>query len=815
MRGFGGRWPFFMSMLCVAALAGWSAPVATAAAGVPVAAFGGDGRVEHRFGWDAGYRTAMFTDGSRTTVVRLLTTPGGLAVAARRLLEDGRVDPAFARRGTLRIPVPTSSELQWPLASRGFDQFAVSRLTSGGFQVAVATGTLDPRLALVRLTRSGELDTRWGRRGMVVYRIPRCLLLAAGRLGRIYGWTCSGSSPHVRRYTAGGTLDASWGSGGVVSLPHPVMSLVEAPDGSTYVSVSRENPHSEPPLMRIRPSGVVDTGFGDGGFTGPVGDLSAPYVVPEAVGRFYTVRTSPYCDYAEPRCVETRRHSRDGTLDHSFGDQGTFHVPGRARLVQHASIDAQGRLRIVATGEQASDFSDVIDRITITPAQTPAVRRARYYCPRVSGCERASFAFDGRGRVLAAPDSYKGGRAPVLRGTPAGGWDATFGRAGVTSASYGNGRFGDPGGFLQPDGRIVEYGTLERATRVSPPPADFILLRRMPSGSRDPSWGARGLVRLRYRAGTLPVQAFLAAPGRGRQVIVAAAGTEGDTKLLRLSGTGRLDRTFGSNGIASVPMPHEWCSVSQVLVARNGEILIVYGCTFFSYAGVTRMSANGRQTRWRTLLPVAAHGRPQIALDPATGQVVVAVANRPRQGEGLDVVLLRLGPGGAVSQAFGSGGGLARVRLPARDLHPAGLIPLRGGGVIVGANVSAIGAEAPQQPMVASIRADGRSAAWWGGGRPVRLTLGRAVLAGLKADGNRVLGTATVSGGLAGFSQWASFRLTSSGRSDATFGRRGVVRMGWQGSAAASWLATDPQRQRAYFGGSAVDGWAVAALSLR
>lgn len=166
----------------------------------------------------------------------------------------------------------------------------------------------------------------------------------------------------------------------------------------------------------------------------------------------------------------------------------------------------------------------------------------------------------------------------LIRYTPAGKPDPSFGENGMVLTSLMSEASNSPNGFaVQPNGDIIVAGTvtIDNSTGISP---QFGLARYTPNGALDTSFGTGGIVTT--TAGEM-VEALLLQPDG--QILVSGfqQGTDAPhhpgthpamNVLVRFTSSGRLDTTFGSGGIArSVPV----FVSEQLALLSNGDYLIV------------------------------------------------------------------------------------------------------------------------------------------------------------------------------------------------------------------------------------------------
>jgi uncharacterized delta-60 repeat protein len=216
-----------------------------------------------------------------------------------------------------------------------------------------------------------------------------------------------------------------------------------------------------------------------------------------------------------------------------------------------------------------------------------------------------------------APRADLAGDFALARYLPSGALDPTFGSGGRVTTDFG----GDEGAYalvIQPDGKLVAAG-IGRIGVGLPTPA-FALVRYLPNGSLDASFGVGGrvLTTLGGDAYALALQADgkLIAAGR----ISGPIG--GPWTLSRYHQNGSLDESFGDGG--TVVLQHSW--------------------SFFPVTGTTAYA-----------VAVQADGK------------IVLMGRGPPEGIGL----VRFNPDGSLDAGFGSGGVAVAVVGPPSSAGPS------------------------------------------------------------------------------------------------------------------------------------------------
>jgi uncharacterized delta-60 repeat protein len=246
--------------------------------------------------------------------------------ALARYTPRGKLDPSFGRGGKVLTR----------LGSEGDEASAVAIQPDGKI---VAAGRSEDYFALARYTANGRLDPSFGRGGRVrtgfgspgeangVAIQEDGKLVAAGRAG-FYDFA-------LARYTAEGSLDAAFGSGGMVvtnlgvregSKSHErAYAVVIEADGKIVVAgssdargeVGRSGDIKDFALVRYNPDGSLDRSFGSGGkvLTPFVGNAEAQAVAIQRDGSI--VAAGGGAGY-----FALARYTARGTLDPTFGTGG-------------------------------------------------------------------------------------------------------------------------------------------------------------------------------------------------------------------------------------------------------------------------------------------------------------------------------------------------------------------------------------------------------------------------------------------------------------------------------------------------------------
>jgi uncharacterized delta-60 repeat protein len=375
---------------------------------------------------------------------------------------DGGLDPTFGTDGKVLTDFDQSTDIANAVAIQADGKIVVVGTTYRDNDFSTED------FAVARYNPDGTLDKTFGVGGKVQTDFPNLAAAASSVVvqpdGKIV--VAGGAFPlftflgdfKVVRYNSNGSLDISFGDGGVVTTRFPEGSyafdvalqadgkIIAA--GTVFVDFNPgESSNTDFALARYNPDGTPDATFGNGGqvstdFLGLEDDAFSLLIQPDgkivAVGSANDPAT--FYDFA------AARYLNNGTIDATFGDGGKVHTD---------------------LGDQNFD-------------------RAR------------SAALQPDGRIVAAgfAISQNGGvqNFAVTRYTASGVLDTSFGAGGVTQIDFGSCCQSANKVLLQPNGKIITVGYANTESSDS----DFLLARLSSDGSLDSTFGAGGKVRTSF-----------------------------------------------------------------------------------------------------------------------------------------------------------------------------------------------------------------------------------------------------------------------------------------------------------------------------
>jgi uncharacterized delta-60 repeat protein len=515
----------------------------------------------------------------------------------------------------------------------------------------------------------------------------------------------------------------SFGAGGAVSFAPQRFSsgagVVVDAQGRTLVGATLDDGsllRTRAAVLRLLPGGGLDPSFGSGG----VATIAPP--APYATTRSEAIALDPQgriviageVDDAVPAVA---RLLADGTLDPAFAAGGLLiargaygGLPGGWKSVAVAgpSIVLAGAVDGAPPFGTSPGRIAVVARITDSGLPDAAFAAGGFLQVPIDGVTFASthaVAIDRRGRIVlgiwrATTAAFPGDvAAAVVRITAAGRLDGTFGSGGLVVLGPLQGHA--PAVSVTGTGAILAVGGWS-----APTSAVVIAARLQPSGRLDTSFGANGLL----SGDASPAAGVLDCHGD-----VLLAGGDG---IRRFGPDGRLDRTFRGAGVPRVAVGATSAAFApdSLALAPDGSLVLSGTASDgpITIGGSTQTGATSvAVARMLARCPVVDSTRPTVTLTCSAGcaRVTGAALDDP-VGHGVRHVLLGIERiAGSACEAW-NGRRLARVacaraaaRLVAEPLlRGAFLTPPLGAGRFVVRAVAIDGAGNRSRIAVRSVR---------------------------------------------------------------------------------------------------------------
>lgn len=505
-------------------------------AGVPDTTFSGDGVATLAIGDEVTVEDVAVLPGDGVVVAGGAGGSSGTDVLVARFTAAGAADTAFDGDGWRRDDWGATE------AAR-----AVAVDTSASPARVVVAGTSGTDVAVGRYGLDGTSDTAFNGSGRVTVGFGTTDVaddVAVLATGKIVVAGRAGGSPEataVARLNADGTLDAGFGA---------------AATGKVTFSMDAGSLNDRATALAIRPGGgIVLAGF----------TLTSGQPSDVAVAQLTAAGALDASFNGAGKLVVDVLGGRDGARGVGLAPDGGVVVVGQATTATGLTVEYDlAVLRLTAAGALDAGFDG--DGKTTLDAGS-AVNSA------------ADVALRPGGTILTAGPA--GTALGLAQYTPGGTLDPAFGTGGTVLVPTGAGADFTPGLALQADGKAV-VAALQGG--------DWRVLRFLPSGAPDTTFGTGGSVTIDFGGGDDP--ADVAIDGQGRIVVVGSAGA--DLGVARLTSGGALDATFGSGGKVTVNVAGTDAATSVAIRPGDGRIVVAGSAdTLGGSAAVVRLTDAG------------------------------------------------------------------------------------------------------------------------------------------------------------------------------------------------------------------------------
>ena len=664
--------------------------------GFDLARFNSDGNVDRTFG--VGGRAVAKVDGN---INALAVQKDGKIVAAgfegkdfalARYLPNGKLDASFGSHGIATVAF-----------SRGAAIKAVAIQSDGKIDVAgYALNTLgELRIALARFTTAGKLDVTFGSNGIVATTFahggyanalvvqPNGDLLVAGASGSDN--TFGDGTFTLARYDSHGKLDPSFGFHGVEVagdiFDGEITSLALQPNGQIIAGGEAFN--QTPAIVRFQRNGTIDHSFGQDGIASPTFDnidLQVSTVLIQTGGDIVAVGTETQFDRFD---TETTfglvRLKPNGIVDDNYGTQGLVQddIPGQGNALA-AVQQPNGRIIVVGESVPGDRGSDfALARYTFSGHVDNSFGVAGI-TQKPNGISSINATIvQGDGKIIVAGEEVGIGSDEAVL--------ARYNPDGSLDTTFGvDGRFfahiGSDGVFnaltLDAKGNIVAGGFGRNAADVGV----FAVVRVRPDGTADPSFGTGGAVLTSFGDST---QELFSIAVQTNGDIVAAGSTSGALAVARYLPDGTLDATFATKGKFLFSDHNTFAYATAMALQHDGKILIAGG---FDYQyGILRLLPSGRidSSFGSGGLEISKLNFADAMLLDAAGNIVLGGSVEFDDGMQNAYALARYSPNGKPDPTFGSGAEVV-LRLPGIGGGVTSLALQKDGKIVAGGSSAAL-----------------------------------------------------------------------------------------------------------------------------
>lgn len=329
-------------------------------------------------------------------------------------------------------------------------------------------------------------------------------------------------------------------------------------------------PNSDFALARFNTKGDPDQHFGEWGFVFTDFNLRSDAIQALALQPDGKIVAAGYAQHAGVRTFAVARYLPSGAPDPGFGLHGRIAIPfypeetsETENVVNQEESEAYG-LALLPDGKlllagitrpgNMNDFDLGLMRLLPNGNLDPAFgANGMVTADLQSGYDDYIYAMalqaDGRILVAGTIDEPKMADMVLVRFLPSGIMDNSFGEAGKTRIDFNGSSDRALAMALQPDGKIVLAGTTDNMKGEN---HDLALARILPNGTPDQKFGNGGKVQTELGGDESCHTLLIQADGRILVAGSTSAGEDIDFALVRYESNGAIDATYTSRGLEDI-----------------------------------------------------------------------------------------------------------------------------------------------------------------------------------------------------------------------------------------------------------------------
>lgn len=418
-------------------------------------------------------------------------------------------------------------------------QFANNFPGQGLFRFALLAFAISIASSSMAMAQAGQLDPGFAAGGIFEahfgFAFDKAIAIQSdGKI--VVAGTLNSTEGVLIRLNADGTLDQSFGSGGIVNANFQddgstIVGLAIQPDGKILAAADRALPPGF--VVRYKSDGTLDTVFGKGG----IADLPITHVNALAVQSDGKILGAGLAFMVSSNTSAVGRLDANGQVDKNFGSGGMALLPGP----QAIAIALQKDGKILTASPGFLDGQQFLPESALGPPQPSQLARLK-----TNGRIDASFGVDGQVACLADSPAIK----------------------------------------VQSDGKILVAGSVVARMMPFPPGnnSGFGVLRYNSDGSIDSAFGKHGGSVTSFTPTVPEAAAFALAVQTNGNIVVAGLGgppvgnpnqPQGPSSfaLARYARSGQLDTTFGTGGKVVTSFGNNTAWISALAIQADGKIV--------------------------------------------------------------------------------------------------------------------------------------------------------------------------------------------------------------------------------------------------
>jgi len=276
------------------------------------------------------------------------------------------------------------------------------------------------------------------------------------------------------------------------------------------------------------------------------------------------------------------RFNPDGTFDESFGEMGGAHFIYDSKLNAPFGLVLQPDGKLVFTAEYLSEPHYYVGIVRCNADGTPDSSFGINGLDTVkidNVCDPSGLVLQPDGKIVVSgvsrPNFSEGPNSFLLRLMPNGGLDPTFGNGGIVVTTY-NESIEASGLVLRPNGKLIKGITYnDYAARSS-----YQLESFNPDGTVDAGFGENGVASYTFgHSGSWNTEMLSIALQQDGKIVCTGISGKQDTAtmaLCRFNADGSVDGSFGNSGSILVPQvdPEQEMEGLSIDFQTDGKILV-------------------------------------------------------------------------------------------------------------------------------------------------------------------------------------------------------------------------------------------------
>jgi len=384
-----------------------------------------------------------------------------------------------------------------------------------------------------------------------------------------------------------GYLDLPFGNGGIVttdfgSMADYCFSVAMQSDGKIVAAGHSFNGFDfDVALVRYNNDGSLDNSFGSLGMVNTAIASDDDYGASVAIQSDGKIVVAGSANFGSAGGFALVRYNSNGSLDNNFGSGGivTTAFGNYGASGNSVTIQSDGKIVVAGTSNNGSDDDFALARYNSDGNLDTSFGSLGMVTTAIGSDDDygASVDIQSDGKIVVAgtgngTGNYGLGEFAIVRYNSNGSLDNNFGTGGIVTTAIGS--FGDYGRSvaIQSDGKIVVAGSKGENYGN---PGDFALVRYTGNGSLDNSFGSGGIVTTAI--GSFGGWGGSVAINSNGKIVVAGTGDPGNPgffALVQYNSDGSQDNSFGYGGIVTTAVGNVDSYGNSVVIQNDGKIVV-------------------------------------------------------------------------------------------------------------------------------------------------------------------------------------------------------------------------------------------------